>query len=262
MNKSVTALLFIAIGGLLTACVSTEPRDADRSRGMNQPSPVRAAEINTQLGIGYLERGQLEIAMDKLQIALRNDPDHVPAHLTLAMIYDRLGDEGNAERHYRAADRLAPEDGGTQNAYGAFLCHNRDFERAERHFMAATRDPFYRTPEVAWANAGACARRSGQPERAIELLRRALDINSGNPDALYNLAELYYEQGDAFRARAFLQRLEAAGANEASALYLGYRIESSLGNRDQAGAYASRLARDFPDSREAEQMRSLQRNDS
>jgi len=252
----------IAATLVLAGCASTGSGSVERSSGLNSASPVRAAEINTRLGIGYFERGQLQVALEKLQTAIMHDPAHVPAQLTLAILYERLGDDQNAEKHYRAADRLAPDDGGTQNAYGVFLCRQRDFREADRRFRRAIADPFYQTPEVALANAGSCARRSGREDEAIDYLRQALSLDASNPDALYNLAEIYFEQGDAFRARAFLQRLEAQGFAEASAFLLGYRIETDLGNEQAAQRYAGLLERDFPSSPETAEMRQLNRNDS
>ncbi len=244
---------------LLAGCATTQQQGSPASqRGMDSVSPVRAAEINSRLGVGYLERGQVQLAMEKLETALRHDPDHVPAHLTLALIFDEIGDSSRAERHFRQASRLAPNDGATQNSYAVFLCRQGDFRAADRHFLQATQDPFYITPEVAWTNAGACARRSGNLDKANDYLRRALETNPAFPDALFHLAELYYQQGEAFRARAFLQRFESAAVPEAGALFLGYRIESSLGNRVEANQYVSRLESQFPNSSEARELRGLE----
>lgn len=263
---SIARSLIIALILMTAACASsntsTRPTAERGSSGLNSTSPVRAAEINTRLGIGYLERGQLQVALEKLQIAVVEDPGHVPAHFALALLFERLGDDRNAERHYRAADRLAPNDGGVQNAYGVYLCRQGEFSGADRHFRRAIQDPFYATPEVALANAGSCARRAGRRQEAIDYLREALNVDGGNPDALYNLAEIYFEQGDSFRARAFLQRLEAGGLAEAATFLLGFQIESDLGNDREADRYAELLERDFPTSPETEQMRRLTRNDS
>jgi type IV pilus assembly protein PilF len=244
----------------LAACATTADEPVPRG-GLDRISPVRAAEVNTRLGIGYLDRGQLEVAMEKLQTALEFDDQHVPAHVTLAMIYEEIGEEKPARRHYRRASRLAPSDGGTQNSYAVFLCRQGEFEKAEEHFLRAVRDPFYNTPAVAWANSGACARRAGDLERARQHLRQAVEIDPEFPDALYNLAEVYYQQGDAFRARAFLQRYESVVDPGPGELLLGFRIESNLGNASDARQYASRLEGEFPDSRQVRELRRQQGND-
>ena len=257
-----TGLLVATLFGLvLTGCATTPDTGPTTRAGMDRVSPVRAAEVNTRLGIGYLERGEMQIAMEKLNTALRHDPAHVPAIVTLAMIYEEVGNSSQAERHFRQALRHAPNDGATLNSYAVFRCRRGDYADAEDMFERALLDPFYATPEVAKLNAGACARRSGELERAEEHLRGALEIDPELPGALFHLAQLYYQRDDAFRARAFLQRFEAAGQTEPGALLLGYRVESSLGNASEARQYGSILEERFPDSREARELRTQVHND-
>lgn len=242
---------------LVAGCATTTP-ESDRSgrTGMNRVSPVQSADVNTRLGVGYFERGELQIAIEKLERAIELDPAHVPAHVTLALAHERLGRTSRARRHYERAVELAPEDGGTLNSYAAFLCRQGEYRRAEEHFERAIDDPFYDAPEVIHANAGACALRSGELASAESHLREALEHDASYPDALYHLARLYLERDEAFRARAFLQRYESsAGDSDPEVLSLGYRIERQLGNRQQAARYMQRLEEDFPDSSEARDIR-------
>lgn len=254
-------LAILAVVTVLSACATTQDSPRFGRDGMDRVSPVRAAEVNTRLGIGYMERGQLQLAIENLDTALRHDPEHTPAHLTLALIYEQLGDSRRAGQHYRQASRLAPYDGATQNAFAVHLCRQGQYREADRHFQRALDDPFYETVELAYSNAGACARRSGELEQAETYLRQALEVAPDYPDALYQMAELQYELGDPFRARAFLQRFESAADVDASTLKLGYRIEYALDNQREAGQYAARLEQNFPDSRQARELRSMRQED-
>lgn len=254
--------LLVGLLGLVVSCATTPSSSTNVRDGMDRVSPVRAAEVNTRLGIGYLERDELQLAIEKLQTALEHDDAHTPAYLTLALIYEQLGDTRQAGRYYREASRLAPIDGSTQNAYAVHLCRRGEFREANRHFQRAMEDPFYATPELAYGNAGACARRAGQLEQAETYLRQALEIDPNYADALFQLAALQMERGDAFRARAFLQRFESVAAADAATLMLGYRIEETLNNSGQAEQYAARLEQEFPDSAEVRELRGLrQEND-
>ncbi|HMA98090.1 MAG TPA: type IV pilus biogenesis/stability protein PilW [Wenzhouxiangella sp.] len=255
----VGALLVIFLAGCATSPGEFEPLQG--RNGMDRVSPVRAAEVNTRLGIGYMERGQLQLAIEKLQTALSHDSAHTPARLTLALIYDRLGESEAASQQYQRASQLAPGDGPTQNAFAVHLCQQGRFADADRHFQRAVNDAFYATPEIAYSNAGSCARRAGEVEAAERYLRQALRIDPDYPDALFQLAELQFAAGDAFRARAFLQRLETATEADPAALILGYRIEQKLNNPDQAERYAMRLERLFPQSLQARELRSLRQGD-
>ena len=264
MTREAGQIMFVLFAGLVVAgCATTTPQvDTSSAReGMDRVSPIRAAEVNTRLGIGYMERDQLQLAVEKLQTALRFDSEHTPAHLTLALIYDMLGRDSAAGQHYRRASELAPNDGPTQNAVAVHLCQQGDFSAADRHFRRAMEDAFYSTPELAYGNAGACARRAGDAEKAEEYLRQALQLDPNYPDALFQLSELNLESGDAFRARAFLQRLESVSAADPAALVLGYNIESQLDNAAEADSYATRLQQLFPESSQAQSLRGLRKDD-
>lgn len=254
-------LWILALLLLLTACASTPELPVHGRTGMDRVSPVRTAEIHTRLGVGYRDRGQLQLALENLEVALRHDPNHTPAHVVTALIQERLGNARQAEYHYRAAARLAPNDGATQNAYAVFLCRQGQFAEAQQRFERAFNDPFYDTPEVALTNAGACARRNNRPDEADMLLRQALEIDPTFPDALYQLAELNLARGDALRARAFLQRFESVAQADPVSLRLGFLIESSLNNPYDADRYVRYLETGFPDSAEAQEVRSLRRDD-
>lgn len=261
MRQEFRALVLVLVGALVVGCATVPEADTHARAGVDRISPVRAAEVNTRLGLGYLERGQMQIAMEKLETALRYDPQHTPAHLTLGLIHERLGNARSAGQHYRQASRLAPNDGATQNAYAVFLCRQGDFDAAQVHFERAFADPFYQTPEVAFTNAGACARRNGRMDQAEELLREALELDPGYSDALFQLAELYLQLDDAFRARAFLQRFESVAESDEVSLMLGFQVETRIGNHEQAERYASRLETRFPNSTQARELRSLRRDD-
>jgi len=242
----------------LTGCASTNSPESDPRRSgsaVDRVSPVRAAEVNTRLGVGYLERGDLQVAMEKLELAVKQDPKHVPAHLALAMVYQSIDRDGRALRHLETAVKLAPEDGGAHNSYAALLCQMGRYGEADRHFRDALNDPFYATPGVALANAGSCARRDGRYPDAERYSREALEFDPQNRTALFNLARLSLQQGENLRARAFLQRLEASGGLGAQALLLAVQVERSLGSETVADAYARALMQRYPDSPQASQLR-------
>lgn len=260
MRRCVSTLTVLAV--LLVGCAAQQAApDGSGRTGLDRVSPVRAADVNTRLGVGYLERGDMQLAMEKLQRAIEFDPAHVPAHVTLALVQERLGRDENARRSYREAIRLAPEDGGTLNSYAAFLCRQGEYRQAEDYFSRAVADPFYETKEVAHTNAGACAIQSRAFDRAEDHLRAALSINAEYPDALYHLANLFYQRDDAFRASAFLQRFEAVSDDDPAALSLGYRIERRLDNDREAARYLERLESRFPDSSQARDIRRLTSQD-
>lgn len=229
---------------LLAACGSAAPRASTSAPG----SAPSAAEVQVGLAQGYLRQGRLDIAMDRANRALALDPRLPAAHTVAAIIYQRVGDDEAAGRHYAKAADLAPRSGDALNNYGTFLCERGDYDRADALFDRAIKDPFYRTPGVAMANRGSCAIKAGRLDDGERWLRAALEIDPDNADALLALASLARTRGDDLRARAFMERHLAAGPATPDALLMAIDIEERLGNRRAAEEYRSRLRREFPDS--------------
>lgn len=239
-RKLILALLILTLG--LNACGASSPRlkASDKARS--------AAEVHVALGQRYMQQGKLEIALEKLEKALKYDASYVDAHTVIAVLYERINDQRKAAEHYKRAADLAPRNGAVNNNYGAFLCRNGKLEEAEQRFSAAIADPFYKTPDVAYTNAGTCLLKSQNVDRAEHYFRKALDTNPNNSEALYHLAGLLFQKSDFLRARAFLQRFDALGVASPDALLLGHSIETGLGNTREANEYARRLRTEFPDS--------------
>ena len=61
-------LLVAASFGLLSACVTVDNKQTDDEAASN---------INTELGIGYLQQNNLELASEKLKKALRYNPKNL-----------------------------------------------------------------------------------------------------------------------------------------------------------------------------------------
>jgi type IV pilus assembly protein PilF len=250
-------LLGIGMMALLAGC----------HRGMTAPNPPpqpslpeqskaekaqNAADVHTRLAQHYIEIGNLQGALEKIKIAVTEDPQFVPAQTVMAYIYERINDMPNAEAHYRRAVELQPDKGDTNNNLGQFLCRIGKTQAALPYFTKALADPFYKTPDMAWTNEGICQLQAGDRAGAEASLRKAVQLNPNNANALLQLAHVLYLNQDYFRASAFLQRLDGLGQFNADSLKLGYDIESRLGNKDAAQNYSKRLLSQFPDSEQAQ----------
>jgi type IV pilus assembly protein PilF len=236
--------ILVLAGWLLTSgCATTQQNPEATAAAARQ-----AAEVNTSLGREYLSRGQHEVALEKLKKAVKSDDRYAPAHTVLAVLYEQIGEIGLAEEHYQKAVEASPSNGDVNNNYGVFLCQSGRTGEAQKYFERAIDDPFYRTPQVAYANAGSCEFQAGNLDKAEDFLRQSIQYDEEFPDALLPLANISFQKGEFLRARAFLQRFEAAGTESAESLYLGYRIETSLLNEHAARKYAGGLQERFPDS--------------
>jgi len=243
---------FLLVTGLLCGCAANPAREDSKDSKARH-----AAEINTQLGREYMQRNQDEVALEKLKKAISMDNNYAPAHTMIAVLYEKLGEENLAEKNYYEAVRIAPGNGDVNNNYGAYLCRNGKGQDAERYFLKALDDPFYKTPAVAMANAGACQLKLGNVDKAETYLRKSLGYDAKFPDALLAMASISVSRKDYLRGRAFLQRYESAGPRSAESLMLGYRIEHQLGNATGAKHYADSLLDYFPQSGEAKEIKGI-----
>jgi type IV pilus assembly protein PilF len=158
------------------------------------PQNEKAAEINLELGVEHLRKGNLQQAKDKIDRSLEQNPRYGRAHLIAGMLYNRLGDDSKAESHYERAVSLEPKNPEFKNNYAVYLCQHNKFERGKKVALEAAADQLYKTPEAAYMNAGNCARSAGDMKGAEEYFRKSLAVRPRFGEALFQMAELEYEQ--------------------------------------------------------------------
>ncbi len=246
-------LALVLVLSLVTVCAQAarEPRARDRGG--------EAALANANLGAGYLRQGRLDLAVERLQRAIKQNPRLADAHSYLAIAYDQLGMLNEAETHYKRATQLEPNNSGAANTYAVFLCRQNRWPDAEPFFKHATENPTYSTPEVAFTNAGVCARNAGAADKAAEYFRSALARNPSYPDALQNMMELSYDGGNFMQARAFVQRYLDSQMPTASVLLMCVNVETQLKNRDGVDRCSSQLRSGFQGSAELAKLEEQQR---
>jgi type IV pilus assembly protein PilF len=240
--------LAICVGGCAT------------DNSVTKAQPERAAEINLELGIEHLRKGNLQQAKEKVDRALEQDPKLARAHLVAGMLYNRLGDERQAESHYERAISLDPKNPEFKNNYAVYLCQQKKYERGKKVALEAAADRLYKTPEVAFLNAGNCSLGAGDLKGAEDNFRKALTAKPRFGEALFQMADLEYRQTEYMSARAFLERYLEVGRTSPATLWLGVRIERGLGNKAQAQHYAQRLKTEYPSATQTKELLESERN--
>lgn len=240
----------LVLGLTLAAAASLAAPQAE-----NEPSYVTAARLNGQLAIAYLRQGDVATAKEKIDKALGQNPKEGSVQLAAGLVYEALHDLDTADRHFSEALRLEPKNPEMMNMYAVFLCRRGHYAQGQKLFEQAAGNPVYATPEVAFANAGVCARSAKDLPRAEELFRRALRSRADYPDALLQLADLSFERGNGLGARALLERYFAVAPPSAESLYLALRVERLLGDQQAAERYGAQLLKEYPESTQARALR-------
>jgi type IV pilus assembly protein PilF len=242
-------LIFIVIT-VLSACTT---QGGSKPKQYVAPDP-KAAEINMRLGINYLQRGDYEIALEKLEKALQQNPNLASAHNTIALLYQRLNEVDKAEKHFKEAVNREVGYSEAQNNYGVFLCQQQRYEEADKRFLMAVKNPLYSSAAQALENAGVCINRVPDIERAEKYFRQALQINPNLSNSLIQMANISYEQQNYLQGRAYIQRYQAVSQWSPEALFLAIKIENKLKDQDAVASYALLLRARFPDSDEVQQV--------
>jgi type IV pilus assembly protein PilF len=244
--------LLLALLLAATACVNSP----QHSMSAND----EAAGFNVQLGLGYLQQGNLAVAKEKLERAERESPHDPKVHNAMGLLYERLGDPKRADEEFHTALRYAPKDPEVANNYAVFLCKSGSTEEGVKYFLEAARNPLYRTPEAAYTNIAVCLRAAHREDEAQQYLRRALSIKPNFAEAAYQLTDLEFTRGRLNEAHAELSHYTDSFEATPDLLLLGVRIARAMGDRVTAERYARTLRLDFPGSEQARALSDLNRN--
>lgn len=245
MKWPALALVLSVLAGCASSSNSTPPMDAERARTL--------AKVRTELAADYYGRKQYAIALEELDKAMHADSQYAPAYNVRALIHMALLEDSEAEADFRRSLGLESGNPETHNNYGWFLCLHARERDGIQHLLTAAKDPLYATPAAAYLNAGICSKKIGQLQEAETYLQRAMILDPNLAATLAEMADLAYTAGDYARAKSNFMRYEKAVGGKLSAenLFLAVRIDHKLGYRNTEAAYATRLRREFPDSREA-----------
>ena len=259
MNNSTTKTLHSRLP--LVPCALTWLLLASCVSGSNHANKIRdAAAYNVQLGIAYLNQGEIALAKEKLDRALAENPENADVHSARAMLFQRMGEGAKADAEFRTALRLAPHDPEVVNNYAVYLCQNGRINDGVRHFEEAAHNALYRTPEAAYTNAGVCLRAAKRDEEARADFGRALLIRPNFAEAAFQLTDLQFQLGELAPARAAIDAFIGRYSATADLLLLAVRVARAQGDKAGAQRYARHLQLDFPGSDQARALAELDHN--
>jgi|SRR5215831_3596037 len=245
---------------LLAACSSkpTTPEPVQVQSPVRIPlqpaSPQVRAQLHTDLASGYYERGQMDVALNELSLAIAADPTYPQAYNVYGLVYATLGEDQKAEQNFGRALQLAPGDSEIRQNWGWYLCSHNRAQASLAEFEAAVRNPLYKTPEIALVNAGRCAQSLGDTRLAEQYYRRALGAQPGNALASYGLAQLAYQARNYDQARAWMRGVMLTNNPTPEGLLLGVCVERKLGDRQAELSYVSQLRNRYPEAPETKNL--------
>jgi len=207
-----------------------------------------ASNYNMQLGMAYLNQGDLGLAKEKLDRAVAENPGDPNVHSAMAMLQDRLGHPEAVDKEFKAALSLGPRNPDVLNNYAVYLCRTGRVDDGVKAFEEAAHNALYRTPEAAYTNAGVCLRGAKRDTQAAMSFQRALKVRPNFAEAAYQLADLDFRRGEVQSARETVDQFMSSFEPTPDLLLLGVQISRQQGDRMAEEKFARRLRMDFPSS--------------
>jgi type IV pilus assembly protein PilF len=246
------ACLIAFLAGCSSAPKTPAPQPAEPPPPPKQAevSPKERAQLHVDLGAGYYERGQMDVALDELNEAVKLDPNNAKAYNIYGLVYSLLDENAKAEQNFQKAMQLAPQDSDIHHNWGWYLCTHGRAREAIPEFEQAIRDPLYKTPQIALVNAGKCSVSLGDIANAEAYFKRALAASPNNPNAAYGLALIAYKASRFDEARGWMRPAVQQANPTPEALYLGVCVERKLGDRQAELSYVAQLRNRYPNADE------------
>lgn len=239
--------IFLLISGL-SGCVTVST-----SPSQQKQDPYKASESRISLGLAYLKAGQWERARQNLEQAVQFAPKYYRARISLAYYLQTVGEDKQAETHYRQALKESPLNGDVQNNYGVFLCRQARFSEAQRAFKKAIEKPHYYKLAASYENAALCALKEKDRSNAKRWFAKALDHEPNRLMSTVQLANMEVADGDYKDARLRLHSFHKRYGYRPDTLLTLAELEDKAGRPEKSEKYAGLLALQFPESREYKQ---------
>ena len=259
LRTGLLCLMLLTLVGCAQQGVRNQAPAGEPTGQLGSPLVSRSpADIYIELSAAYLQEGNLNESFKNAKKAVLVDPNSSNAFYMQALVYQRLGENENADASFQRAIKIDPRNPDALNAYGSFLCEQQRFEDADDYYRRALSNPLYATPWLALYNAGRCLEQAGDETAAERDYRAALRENPGFAPSLLGMARISYEQTNYMSARAYLQRYAEVASHTPESLWLGVRTENQLGDKDQMASYGLKLRARFPDSEQAMYLKAIE----
>ena len=222
----------------------------------------KALQNRLQLALGYMGKGDHERARVHLNKAMEVNPRSPEVHDVWALLYQREREMEVAESYYKKALSYDPTFTRGRNNYGLFLLRLNRVEEAHQQFVTASQDLGYPKRAELFYRVGITALKLNKDKEAEEAFTKAAVLNPQMFVAYLELAGITYERGDHPRAKLFLNKYNSIKPNSnPRGLWLGVRVEHSLGNQDAEASQGMALRNLFPDSKENKEYQSWLKNE-
>ena len=210
---------------------------------------------------GIQNRGDLvERAISEYKQAMEADPDSLFLRVELAELYSRITRVGDAIREAEAVLKINPNEVDAHRLLAEIFFRSlaesqpektakQSLHKAIEHLEAVTR--LDSSDTGSFVLLGRLYKADNQNEKAEETFKKVLNSDPSSRAALYNLAEVYVDQGDFAEAVSLLRKIPADEMDGHWLGLLGYAYTQNHEVEKAVATYQKALAQD-PDNQDLE----------
>jgi len=254
LSALLVAFFGVMLTGGLTGCAASGPgvtSTPETYTESDEPESRKRATHRLNLAVLYFQESKLNIALDEVKQAIQADPTWFQPYWMRGLIQMQTGDFTQAEVSFQKALSINASSSDVKHNYGVLLCKMKRPVEARKMFDAALTDPVYSQRAKTWQELAQCQLGNGQKADAEASFMRSYEVDPGNAVTGYHLASLMFERGDAVKAQFYARRVNNTERATAESLWLGIKIERSLGVREAQSQLEGQLRKRFGQSREA-----------
>jgi type IV pilus assembly protein PilF len=193
--KILVLLLALLLPFLTLSCAGTsKQKETDQREG----------EIHMKLGANYMSKGNVELALFELTKASRLIPRDPDVHFALGTVHLIREEPELAKEEFQKTLELDKKHADAYNNLGYAYLKLGQWDEAIESCQKALVEVNYDTPERAMTIIGWAYYKKGESARALEMLKRALNIKDNQPDTENRIATIYLEEGRLDKAKIIL----------------------------------------------------------
>jgi len=154
----------------------------------------------------YEQQGDLKKAEEAYRNALKKDPYFNPARINLSMLLNRQGQNSEAVQLLKEVVKQEPGAGQALYSLALLLAEQKKLSQAIPYFKRAA-ETLPGNARVFY-NYAIALQSLKEPQKAERQYLKAINIEPDNPDYIYGLITLYYQQGQFSEALDYANRLQ------------------------------------------------------
>lgn len=236
-------LAVLLLSSTLLACTTTQSASnkVNTSRSMTAEQLSDADKLTYQMGVQYIERGEYQVAEEKLLSLVKKYPNFSELYVMLGVIEERQGKTSNATSYYSKAISIDPMNRMAIKQYAKLQCNVYDKNSAVKMASIADSAPAELKAGMS-SGASGCYFIHGDYAQAYDYANRGIAANPNYRDTYFFKAMAANKLNNYNEVFPALDNYHDAYGYEPASVYLGLEAAKKARNQSEIAKYEGVIA--------------------